>query len=111
MTQVERISTQGILRRGSARRGFRYVYARTGRSARAEVARIRELKLPPAWRDVAIHRSPQADLQAIGRDARGRWQYVYHAKRVRRRERQKSERILRFGTALPLTCLRVERIS
>jgi DNA topoisomerase-1 len=101
MTYVERLSTAGILRRGTKRRGFRYVYARSGKSARAQAVRIDALKVPPAWRDVAVNPSPRADLQAVGRDARGRWQYIYNPKRVRHRERQKFRRILRFGAALP----------
>lgn len=101
MTHIERLSARGILRCGSKRRGFRYVYARSGKSARSHAARIDALKVPPAWRDVAINPSAGADLQAVGRDARGRWQYIYHAKQVRRRERLKFQRILRFGTALP----------
>ena len=40
-------------------------------------------------------------MQAVGRDAAGRWQYVYHAAAVRERDRRKHERLLRFGAALP----------
>jgi len=40
MTEIERLSGRGILRRGSKRRGFRYVYARGGKSARSHAARI-----------------------------------------------------------------------
>lgn len=63
--------------------------------------RIDALKVPPAWRDVAIHPSPHAWVRAVGRDAAGRWQYRYHAKQVLRRERAKRERLLRFIAALP----------
>lgn len=101
MTQVERLQTDGILRTGSRRTGFRYVYARDGRSARGERHRIAALRLPPAWRDVAIDRSAGARVQAVGRDAAGRWQYVYHASHVCARERRKFARLLRFGAALP----------
>ena len=41
---------------------------------------IQALKLPPAWTNVKFSPDPKADLQAIGRDAKGRPQYVYSAK-------------------------------
>jgi DNA topoisomerase-1 len=59
------------------------------------------LRLPPAWRDAAIAAASSARIQAVGRDAAGRWQYVYHSHHVRRREQRKHERLLRFGAALP----------
>jgi DNA topoisomerase-1 len=40
-------------------------------------------------------------VQAVGRDAAGRWQYVYHDDHVRQRERKKFQRLIRFGAALP----------
>lgn len=40
---------------------------------------IQALKLPPAWRDVKVSPDPKAALQAIGKDAKGRPQYVYSA--------------------------------
>lgn len=40
-------------------------------------AHIEALKLPPAWTDVRWNSNPDADLLAIGRDAKGRDQYVY----------------------------------
>ena len=38
---------------------------------------IKKLKLPPAWKDVKISHDPNADLLAVGKDAKGRPQYVY----------------------------------
>lgn len=101
MTHIERLRRDGILRRGSRREGFRYIWASDGRPARGHLRRIVSLRLPPAWRDVAINASPNGRLQAVGRDAAGRWQYVYHAAHVRARERNKFARLLRFGAALP----------
>jgi DNA topoisomerase-1 len=101
MTHIDRLQRQGILRKGSPRSGFRYVYASTGRPARGQLQRIRALRVPPAWRDVAINASARGRLQAIGRDAAGRWQYVYHAAHVRVREQKKFVRLLHFGESLP----------
>ena len=101
MTRLERLQKTGIRRLGGARRGFRYRRADGGRPAAADLERIRSLALPPAWRDVAIAASPTASLQAIGKDAAGRWQYRYSAAHVRRREAEKFRRIVKFAEALP----------
>lgn len=101
MTSIERLHASGILRLGSHRSGFRYRWVGGGAAPPHHIDRIRALRLPPAWRQVAITASPHARLQAVGRDAKGRWQYVYHPAHVRGRERKKHERLLRFGAALP----------
>jgi DNA topoisomerase-1 len=101
MTIVERLQTTGIRRLGTRRAGFRFVLPDGRRIASAQRARLDGLKLPPAWSRVAISPSPAARVQAVGRDAAGRWQYVYHATHVRRREESKFERMLEFGRALP----------
>lgn len=90
----------GIRRRGHKR--FQYVSA-NGRSVRdaKTLARIRALAIPPAWSDVWICSDPQGHVQATGRDARGRKQYRYHPAWTRRRGRDKRERIVAFGAALP----------
>ena len=40
-------------------------------------------------------------LQAIGRDAAGRWQYLYHENHIRQQEQKKFERLLKFAESLP----------
>jgi DNA topoisomerase-1 len=42
------------------------------------VARIESLVIPPMWEDVWICKKLQGHLQATGRDAKGRKQYIYH---------------------------------
>jgi DNA topoisomerase I len=63
--------------------------------------RIRVLAIPPAWTDVWICTDPNGHLQAVGRDARGRKQYRYHAVFRRERELEKYGRLLRFARRLP----------
>jgi DNA topoisomerase I len=101
MTKIERLQSRGIQRSGSKKTGFRY--GRTaGLSVSAEDrARIDALRIPPAWQQVAIASSPRAAVQAVGRDAAGRWQYLYHTAHAARRERQKYARLLAFVQALP----------
>jgi DNA topoisomerase-1 len=91
----------GISRR-RAGRGFSYRHAGGTilRDQRA-LARIRALAIPPAWRDVWICRDARGHLQATGRDARGRKQYLYHADWRRHRDGTKFDRLSDFGAALP----------
>src|SRR3954453_19182300 len=96
MTQVELLQSKGYRRIGSIKSGFRF----RGAPAR-ELARLRALRLPPAWKDVAVSRDPKAKLQAVGRDKKGRWQYRYSEGAVRIREQKKYQRLLAFGRALP----------
>ncbi|MCX7514510.1 DNA topoisomerase IB [Frateuria hangzhouensis] len=95
------------LRRG---KGFSYLDADGQPLAdRAELARIRALAIPPAYRDVWICPSPDGHLQATGRDARGRKQYRYHADWRTQRDHGKFDRLLAFGAALPKLRRRVRQ--
>lgn len=100
MTRLETLQRTGIRRMGRKNR-FRYVAANGRRASRADVARIEALRIPPAWTDVAINRAAGGMLQATGKDAAGRWQYLYHAKHVRKREQKKFKRLVLFGEAVP----------
>ena len=93
----------GIRRLGSKERGFFYRYPGTGETVREErvLTRIENLKVPPAWEEVRIARSPSARVQAIGYDSAGRLQYLYHPKYRERKEHEKFERVLHFSDALP----------
>ncbi|MFD0378973.1 DNA topoisomerase IB [Streptomyces sp. NPDC127112] len=83
-------------------RGFRYLDAR-GRPVTdpAERARIRALVIPPAWRDVWICPWPTGHIQAMGTDAAGRRQYLYHQRFRDRQEAAKHEHVLDVATRLP----------
>jgi DNA topoisomerase IB len=100
-------SGPGIVRR-RAGRGFVYLDAGE-RVEEAEVlARIRELGIPPAWRDVWICPDPRGHLQATGIDAAGRKQYRYHDAWRARRDAEKFDDMTRFARALPAVRERVE---
>ena len=60
-------------------RGFTYLDDRGDRLAGDAVERITALAIPPAWRDVWICPWPNGHLQAVGTDAAGRRQYLYHS--------------------------------
>lgn len=91
-----------IRRLGTSTSGFRYVddAGRPVRAARA-LARIDALRIPPAWRDVHVAKSPTAAIQAWGIDARGRKQYRYHARAVERGELRKFYRVRQLAKDLP----------
>jgi DNA topoisomerase-1 len=93
----------GIRRLGTKESGFFYRYPGTGETVREErvLTRIENLKVPPAWEEARIARSPRAKVQAVGYDSAGRVQYLYSAKYRERKEREKFERVLRFADALP----------
>ena len=87
------------VRRG---KGFAYRDARGNwiRDA-GQVARIRKLAIPPAYRSVWICPSPDGHLQATGLDARGRKQYRYHQRWREERDSGKFERMTVFAGVLP----------
>jgi DNA topoisomerase I len=73
------------------------------------LTRIRELAIPPAWRDVWICPYPMGHIQATGIDAAGRKQYRYHDHWRERRDREKFDSMLQFGRSLPRLRRRVKR--
>lgn len=91
-----------IRRLGSKESGFFYRCPDTGETVREErgLSRIENLKVPPAWSETRIARSPSAKVQAVGYDSAGRVQYLYHPGYRDRKERKKFERLLRFAGAL-----------
>ena len=94
-------SAPGIrrIRRG---RGFSY---RTPEGAPltdpAPLARIKDLVIPPAWRDVWICPYPNGHIQAVGTDDAGRRQYRYHDQWRRDRDEEKHDRVLAMARRLP----------
>ena len=102
-------SDPGFTRR---RRGKGFEYLRpdgTRLRDRKALERIRELAIPPAWRDVWICDDALGHIQATGIDARGRKQYRYHDKWRERRDREKFESMVEFGRALPKLRKQVDR--
>ncbi len=94
-------SGPGISRRRRGK-GFEYRDDEGNRITDPEdVARIRELGIPPAWEDVWICPAPRGHLQATGTDAAGRKQYLYHEEWRARRDAEKFDDMARFARALP----------
>jgi DNA topoisomerase-1 len=98
------------IRRQRVGKGFHY-FGPSGRPIRsaATLARIRSLVIPPAWNDVWICPSSRGHIQATGRDARGRKQYLYHPRWRAVRDDAKFAHMILFGSALPCIRRRVRR--
>ena len=101
MTRLRRTSPDqpGWTRR-RAGKGFVYLDQHRERLGPEEVQRIKDLVIPPAWEDVWVTPHANGHLQAVGTDAAGRRQYLYHPQWRARRDAAKYERMLQFGKAL-----------
>ena len=67
----------------------------------ATLQRIKDLVIPPAWKKVWICPHPNGHIQAVGTDAAGRRQYLYHQRWQEERNEEKFDRVLEMSTALP----------
>ena len=96
-----RTSSPGLGRRRSGT-GFSYV-TESGATLKDDSVRgrIDSLAIPPAWTDVWITPDPLGHIQAMGTDAAGRRQYIYHAQWRARRDRTKFDRALELAAVLP----------
>ncbi len=63
--------------------------------------RFEQLVIPPAWRDVWICPWANGHIQAIGTDAAGRRQYLYHPSFREQQEQAKHEHVLEVAARLP----------
>jgi DNA topoisomerase-1 len=95
------LDLHGLRREGTKESGFVY---RLPDGSRIEdektLARIRRLRIPPAWQEVRIARGEAAPLQAVGVDKKGRTQYLYHTRFRAQREEEKFRRVVEFGESL-----------
>lgn len=89
------------IRRRRAGEGFRYVGPDGGPVSDDDRGRIAALAIPPAWTGVWIAADAAGHIQAIGMDAAGRRQYLYHPDWRARRDRGKFARALALADALP----------
>jgi DNA topoisomerase-1 len=101
-------SGPGITRR---RRGKGFEYRDGGEVVRdpETLQRIKDLVIPPAWRDVWICRDERGHLQAVGTDVAGRRQYLYHPVWREHRDQLKHERVLTVARELPRARREVSR--
>ena len=98
----------GITRKRSGK-GWAY-YDADGSLIRdsAERMRLNAVALPPAYVDAWYCPAPNGHILATGIDAKGRKQYRYHPDFRTRREGEKFDGCIEFGSLLPLVRKRVE---
>ena len=93
-------NSQGWTRR-RAGKGFVYLDERGSRLATADVARVKELVIPPAWENVWICTYPNGHIQVVGEDDAGRRQYIYHPDWRLKRDDMKFDRVAEVARGLP----------
>ncbi|WP_052460411.1 DNA topoisomerase IB [Microbacterium gorillae] len=87
-----------------SRRGRGFVYRSpdgTRITDDIDLSRIRELAIPPAWRQVWICADEDGHIQATGVDAADRTQYRYHEDWTRAAAEQKFDRMIELAATLP----------
>ncbi|OSC25139.1 DNA topoisomerase [Mycobacterium vulneris] len=95
------LSKPGIARK---RRGKGFSYYRPDGKALTDpetLQRIKDLVIPPAWKRVWISPYSNGHIQAVGVDAAGRRQYLYHSAWRQERAEEKFDRVLELSTRLP----------
>ncbi|CQD20205.1 topoisomerase IB [Mycobacterium europaeum] len=95
------LSKPGITRK---RRGKGFAYYGPGGDLLSDpqtLQRIKDLVIPPAWKKVWISPHPNGHIQAVGVDAAGRRQYLYHTAWQQERAEEKFDRVLELSTRLP----------
>jgi DNA topoisomerase I len=97
-----RLRRSDLSKPGYGRRGRGFVSTDGSRlTDPGEIARIKALVIPPAWRDVWISPDPRGHIQAAGTDAAGRRQYLYHEVWRRKRDEEKFDHVLDVAARLP----------
>ncbi len=102
MARLRTVSPNGS---GWARRrsgkGFVYLDASGARLCAEDVERCKSLVIPPAWEEVWICPQANGHIQAVGVDAAGRRQYLYHPDWRVKRDKLKFDRVAEVAARLP----------
>jgi len=103
MARLRTVDSSGPgLRRVRRGRGFSYVGLSGNKITDEEtLLRISALSIPPAWQQVWICPFASGHIQAVGIDAAGRKQYLYHAQWRVRRDQEKFDHMIEFASCLP----------
>jgi DNA topoisomerase I len=96
-----KLKSAGILRK---RRGKSFAYYGPDGELLADddtAQRIKDLVIPPAWKNVWISPTANGHIQAVGTDVAGRRQYLYHERWQQERAEEKFDRVLELSVRLP----------
>lgn len=69
-------------------------------SHKKTLIRIKSLRIPPNYRNVKISKSPTSKVQAIGEDAKGRKQYIYHNDFIEEQQEIKFQDLINLGKSI-----------
>ncbi|CAN5570594.1 DNA topoisomerase IB [soil metagenome] len=99
--RLRTVSPNGVgWTRRRAGRGWIYIDEDGANVAAVDTDRCRRLVIPPAWQQVWICPADNGHIQAVGTDAAGRRQYLYHPEWRRLRDADKFDRILTVARSL-----------
>lgn len=82
---------------------FKYIFNNNNTNKDKEVTnnkilnRIKNLRIPPAYKDVKISNDKDSYLQAVGLDNKGRKQYIYHPDFIKEKEEEKYNKVIQLG--------------
>lgn len=81
--------------------GFQYLDTKGKPLKAADRYLAKRLVIPPAWSNVKICHDEFGHIQAVGFDAKGRKQYIYHPDWTQKNQQHKFDKMIRFGEVLP----------
>lgn len=84
-------------------RGFQYfdVVELQKLNCKNKLKSIKAIAIPPMWNDVLISLKVDSKIVAVGRDAKGRKQYIYSEKWQLQQQKIKFNKLVEFAHALP----------
>lgn len=82
-------------------KGFQFVTEDGKPLSEKELERIQKLVIPPAWEKVRVCCEEDGHIQAIGYDAKGRKQYIYHPEWMQMNQTHKFDKMRKMGEVLP----------
>ncbi len=89
------------IKRKKVGRGFNYHRNEEKITDSKILDRIKDLVIPPAWKNVRITHLKNGHLQVVGRDEKDRKQYLYHPVWSKVRNQTKFFKMASFGKVLP----------
>lgn len=103
MTKIREIDDSAMcISRKKRGRGYSF-YDENGNLIKDKkvLKRLKALVIPPMWNEVMVCRFDDGHIQAIGRDAKDRKQYIYHSEYEKRQQEAKFKKMLDFSKNLP----------
>ena len=103
MTKIREIDDSAMcISRKKRGKGYSY-YDENGELIRDKdvLKRLSGLVIPPMWQEVMVCRFDDGHIQAIGRDAKNRKQYIYHSAYEKQQQEAKFRKMLDFSERLP----------